>query len=100
MEQRKLRIRTTLGIVFLIAAPALSIGAWDAANGPLETLAWYDAHRGPGDSAAYASAQYHAAHARASHANRWRPTGYATLGLLGTLIGIGLLIPYRRRTTA
>lgn len=95
-----MRARSIVGVLFVLVSPTLALGAWHSANGPLETLAWFDAHRTPGDSIAYASAIYHASHARASHANRWRPTGYATLGLAGTLIGAALLLSIGYRRTA
>jgi hypothetical protein len=49
------------------------------------------AEPGPGDSAAYASALYHATHARVAHEARWEITGYATLGLVGVVIALGLI---------
>lgn len=92
--------RRLLGILLIIAAPGLAIGTWHAANGPLQTLAWFQAHRTPADSFAYASALYHAGHAQATHANRWQPTGYATLGLVGVLVGAGLVLSTWKRRTA
>lgn len=76
----------------MLASPALSILKWQSNKGPLETLAWYEQHRNPGDSIVYASAVYHAGHARASNMNRWSPSGYATLGIAGTLVGLALLL--------
>lgn len=85
--------RALLGVALLLVVPALTYGQWKyAVKGPLETLAWIDEHRGPRDSAAYASALYHAGHARASHDRRWSMTGYATIGLTGTLVGLALLL--------
>src|SRR5688500_3545 len=92
--------RLVIGVVVMVVTLGLSFGRWYSAKGPLETLAWFEQHRGPGDSLAYASAIYHATHARAVHDNRWRPTGYATLGLVGTAIGLALIVSARRRHTA
>lgn len=92
--------RRVLGAILLLAAPALALGVWYSARGPLTTLAWLEEHRTPADSAAYASALYHASHARATEANRWHLTGYATLGLIGTLAGACLLLSGSYRRTA
>lgn len=89
--------RVLLGVVFLVVFPALAIYRWYGAKGPIETREWFEQHRSPGDSAAYASAVYHASHARATHAARWHPTGYATMGVAGTLAGAALVLSARRR---
>ena len=83
----------------LIFLPAITVLAGTAAErmGPLETLAWFEQNRGPADSAAYASALYHASHAQAANANRWKPTGYATTAILGAVIGLALIASARRR---
>ncbi|MEX2178509.1 MAG: hypothetical protein WD801_07345 [Gemmatimonadaceae bacterium] len=81
-------------------SPALALGQWYSTRGPLQTLAWYEQHRAPGDSAGYASALYHAGHAQATHAARWSLTGYATLGVAGTLVGLAVLLGARQRRTA
>jgi hypothetical protein len=92
------RLAAMLGVLLVLASPALALGQWYSIRGPLKTLAWFDDHRAPGDSVAYASALYHAGHARASIAGQWQPTGYATLGAAGTLIGVALLgVSARRR---
>ena len=92
--------RLLVGVLLLFVAPALTLGQWYATKGPLETLAWFEQHRSPGDSVAYASALYHGTHARATQANRWRPTGYVTLGLVATIVAVGLLLSSRHRRTA
>jgi len=93
------RSRRLLGLILLVVSTGLAFGAWYSANRPLKELAWIEDHRSPADSLAYGSAVYHATHARATHANRWRLNGYATLGALGTLLGIGLLVSSRSRRT-
>lgn len=85
------RFRRTLGLVLLIGAPLLAFGTWNATRQPLEVFALAQRNRAQLDSATYASAAYHAAFARATQANRWHLTGYATLGVLGTLVGAGLV---------
>jgi hypothetical protein len=92
--------RRILGVILLLAAPAVAFGVWYSARGPLTTLAWFEQHRNPADSAAYASALYHASHARATQANRWHVTGYATLSLVGALAGVGLILSGSYRRTA
>jgi hypothetical protein len=91
--------RLLVGIALVLVATGLAVAQWHyRVRGPLQTLAWFDAHRSPGDSLVYASAAYHAAHAQGSYSNRWRLTGYATLGTMGTLVGIGLILSgWRRR---
>lgn len=93
------RSRLLVGIVLLIVTAGLTFGYRYSLRGPLQTLEWFKAHRAPGDSLAYASAAYHASHAQAAQANRWRPTGYATLGLAGILVSLGLIASSRSRRT-
>lgn len=93
------RLATIVGLVLVIASPALAIGQWYSNRSPLRTLAWVEQHRSPGDSALYASALYHGGHAQASNTARWRLTGYATLGVVGTALGLALLIAARSRRT-
>ena len=88
--------RVLLGVAVLVVTLGLTYGQWHAYNGPIETLAWENQHRYKGDSADYATI-YHASRARDVIANRWHPTGYATLGLVGSLIGIGLIFSARLR---
>ncbi len=92
--------RRVLGVILVIAAPLSAIGVWHSNRGPLETLAWFEGHRTPADSFGYAQALYHGAHAQAAEANRWRLTGYATLGTVGALLGAGLLLSSWYRRTA
>jgi len=94
------RSRLLLGFAFLLVASGLASGQWYSVRGPLQDLAWFEEHRAPGDSVAYASALYHASYARAIHARRWSPTGYATLGLAGALVGAALIVSsFVHRTT-
>ena len=93
------QLRRVLGLILFIAAPALAVGRCYSTREPLARFAQMEQHRTPADSLAYGSAAYHAAHARATQANRWHPTGYATLGILGTIIGAGLLYSARSRRT-
>lgn len=86
-----MQIRRVLGMTLIIAAPLLAFGVWNSTRVPLAAFAQMQKHRTPGDSLAYASAAYHAGHALATQTNRWHPMGYATLGVLGTIIGAALL---------
>jgi hypothetical protein len=61
-------------------------------NGSLETFRWAEQNRGPGDSAQYASALYHAAAAQGVYAGRWGLTGYMTMGTVATVFGAGLAL--------
>lgn len=96
----KFSARRVLGVILVIAAPLVAFGVWHSNRGPLETLAWFEGHRTPTDSFGYANARYHGAHAQAIEANRWRLTGYATLGTVGALLGAALLLSSRYRRTA
>jgi hypothetical protein len=87
-------------LVLTIASPALASGHWYSNRSPLSTARWIEQHRSPGDSATYASALYHAGHAQASNHGRWHLTGYATLGVVGTALGLALLLAARSRRTA
>ena len=84
--------RRILGLLLLLAAPTLAFGVWHSVRGPLEELARFEQYRTPADSVAYANALYHGMHARTTEANRWHLTGYATMGLVGTVLGAGLLL--------
>ena len=85
-------VRRILGLLLLLASPMLALGARYSAQESLTSLARMERHRTPADSLAYASASYHASHARAREANRWHASGYATLGVAGTVVGLGLLV--------
>ena len=85
------RSRLLLGIVLLVIAVGLTWAQWYSLQGPMETLAWFEKNRAPGDSLAYASTLYHASHAQATHANRWSPTGYLTLGVIGVVVALTLI---------
>ena len=91
------KLAMVVGLVLVIASPALAFGQWYSNRSPLATLRWIEQHRSPGDSATYASALYHAGHAQASNDTRWQLDGYATLGVLGTAFGLGLLVAGRSR---
>jgi hypothetical protein len=88
--------RVLIGAILLVVASLFIYGSWWSLNGPLETLARLETHRFRGDSAEYASALYHASHAKATQAARWSPTGYATLGTLGIIVSLGLILSARR----
>ena len=91
------KLAQIVGLVLAIASPALAFGQWYNNRSSVSTLRWVEQHRSPGDSAAYASALYHAGPAQASDDDRWHLTGYATLGVLGTALGLALLLAARSR---
>lgn len=91
------RLLSILGVVLVLSSPALGLAQWYSNRAPLRTLDWYLNNRSPGDSAAYASALYHASFARASESARWHLSGYATLATAGTALGIVLLALRSRR---
>ena len=94
------KVAIIVGLVLVIASPALAVGQWYSNRAPLATLAWIEQHRSPRDSAAYASALYHAGYAQASNNARWHPTGYGTLAVIGAATGLALLALARSRRTA
>jgi hypothetical protein len=83
--------RRVAGALLLIAAPALTIGARAITNRDRSVGERLPAPITAIDSQAYNSLIMHGAIAQARHDGRWTPTGYATLGLAGTLAGIALL---------
>lgn len=87
-------------MVLLLAGPALAVAQWNSNRAPLAALAFIEQNRSPGDSAMYASAVYHGAHARASNDSRWRLTGYATLGVIAAVVGTTLLLASRSPRSA
>ena len=69
----------------------MAYGIWNGTHEAIATHAALETHRVPGDTIYFSSAAYHAWRARTTEVNRWRPTGYATLSLVGTIVGIALL---------
>src|SRR4051812_19194749 len=88
------------GFVLLLAAPAMAYAAWD---GNQQNIAVFEQMkhtrlRDKTDSANYSSAAYHGSHSMSDEAGRWHPTGYATLGTTGFIVGVAfLVIGFRRR---
>ena len=93
----RVRLARTVGVILLIAAPGLAFGNWYSTRQPLEMLAWSNQNRSRIPAEAYASAVYMGAHAQRTIDEMWKPTGFATLGTFGTLLGIGLLFIARRQ---
>lgn len=94
------RLRRTIGLVLVIVAPALAVSTWYSTKQPLEILALAERMRGSLPAEEYASAVYHGSHATATLNNRWKPGGFATLGIIGFLIGAGLIFSARARPVA
>ena len=90
------------GLVLLLAGPATYYGTWQGNRQNLDVLQMMEQRprRDKTDSANYASALYHGTHARASEAGKWSPTGYATLGVALTIVGVVLLGFGMRRRVA
>ena len=84
--------RVLVGVAVIAASAMLTIGKAQSIAAPMETLAWVTEHRSPGDSAVYASAAYHAAYASEDYRTRWKPTGYMTLGTVGGVLGLALVL--------
>lgn len=92
------RSRRLVGVIVLLASGILAYARWDSSEQLIASLAWAQAHRTPGDSASYASQLYHGSHGQVARDGRWRTTGYATQGLMGTLIGLALVLSARSRS--
>ncbi len=88
-----------LGVILVLISPTGALAWWRVNQQPLEVLAQVGQRRGILDSATIASAMYHAGYARATLANRWHPTGFATLGVIGTIAGLTFLYSSRSRRT-
>ncbi|HET9425557.1 MAG TPA: hypothetical protein VFO55_09310 [Gemmatimonadaceae bacterium] len=102
-HERK-RLYRTVGLVLLLAAPGLAFGSWYSTRQPLEFLAVTERMKDSVPLEVYSSAVYHGSHAQATLDNKWKPTGFATLGTTGFLLGVGLLAaalrgPQRRSGT-
>jgi hypothetical protein len=85
-------MRRIVGALLLIVAPALAIGTRAITDRDRTVKGRIPQPITAVDSEAYNSLIFHGAHAQARHDARWSITGYATLGLVGTLVGIGLLV--------
>ena len=96
-RERK-RLARTVGVVLLIASPSLAFGSWYSTRQPLEMLAWAEANRKNIRAEDYGSAVYMASHAQRNLDEKWRPTGFATMGITGTAFGALLLYRAFRRT--
>ena len=94
------RVYRTVGLTLLIVAPGLALGTWWSTQQPLEILALAERMRASMPAEDYASAVYHGSHAQATLDNMWHPTGFATLGLAGFVIGLSLLVLSRRPARA
>ena len=90
------RLYRTVGTVLLIAAPGLALGTWWSTQQPIEILALAERMRTSMSAEDYASAVYHGSHAQTTLDNMWRPTGFATLGIGGFVIGAALVVLARR----
>lgn len=89
-----------IGLVLIVAAPVLGWTVWHATAESIAEFERAAARRTLGDSAAYASAAYHASHAAVIRAERWHLTGFATLSVLGCTLGaIALASGSWRRTS-
>lgn len=92
--------RLMLAVLVLAAGPALALGRWHSTREPLRALAYAEAHRTVNDSAAYASAIYHASYARQARDARWSFSGYATHATLGGILVLALVVsalPIKRK---
>ena len=94
-----MKLLRVLGVVLVICAPVATYRVWDGNRLNLAVLQDMQSRplRDKTDSAMYASAVYHATPARASEVGRWGLTGYVTLGVFGTVVGIGLVVFSHRR---
>src|SRR5205823_4349352 len=91
-------VARVIGLVLIVAAPIFGWASWHATVEPIAEFQRTSTHRTPGDSAGYASEAYHAAHATAIRDQRWQLTGFATLSVLGCMLGAIALAFNRGRT--
>lgn len=89
-------MRRLVGLVLLLAAPALAWARWNDATRAIAEADATPPRRTHADSVTFETIEYHAVLGRQAHAERWRVTGYATLGVLGPLLGVALMWPRRK----
>jgi hypothetical protein len=90
-----------IGILFLIAAPGLSIGSiWSRRQHIREFEVAALSPATLADSATRESVRYHLSRLQADEAMRWGLMGDATLGAVGGLAGLVLILWSRRGTTS
>ena len=94
MERRH---RILLAIIILIAGLGISALRYHSTRAPLADLAWIEQNRTPRDSAMYASALYHAAHARQTLQTKWTAGGFAMHAVVAGIVGLALLLVPGRR---
>ena len=95
------QIARVVGIVLLIAAPGMAFGTLYSTRQPLEVLAVAERMKATLPAEHYSSAVYHGSYARQTLDDKWKPTGFATMGTAGFLLGAGLLgAGVRRREKA
>ena len=87
-----------LGITMLIAAPGLSIASVTTRQGQIKDLQEVVfLNSTVMDSAMRASTVYHLSHLQAAEALKWSPLGDATLGVIGGVSGLVLVLTSLRR---
>jgi hypothetical protein len=84
--------RVLVGVAMLVTSLGLTYAFSRTIEGPIQDLDWVTTHRSPGDSAIYASAAYHAAYASQSFQDRWKVTGYMTIGTVVAVFGGALAL--------
>jgi hypothetical protein len=98
------RLWRVLGIVLVIAAPSITFLAWQSTQQPIQVQEMAERMKGSLPAEQYASALYRGSIAHQTLNDRWKPTGFATLGTIAFLVGVGLLFigfgPTRRSTQA
>jgi hypothetical protein len=80
-----------IGVAIVIVAVGMGAMKHASVREPLQTFEWMKANRSPRDSAAFASAMYHAGYARREYDARWSATGYATIGVAVAVCGLVLV---------
>ena len=81
------RSRVLVGAMIAIISVVVWYASAAGVRAPIETFRWFEQNRSPNDSAAYASALYHASAAQGIYAGRWGLAGYMTLGVFGVAAG-------------
>jgi hypothetical protein len=90
-----------LGVAFLLAAPSLAtLSVWSRHQHirELQDMALADSTLINAD--ARTSVIYHLSHLQADEALKWQPTGDATMGVLGGVAGLVLILWARRKPAA
>lgn len=91
--------RVLFGVLVLLITAGLTVLRARATREPLEQLTEVTRLHAEGKASdvLLANAQYHGAHAQRRFDSRWSLSGYAMQALIGTTLGLALVVVRRRK---